>query len=893
MVQQIRGLEEKQEYGLSDIVRETRPLGQQFADGARDPTTAAIAFAIAGAVIMASSDVGAFADILLLVGGFYWTWFRHQGKRQRLPLKMPQQADCLDFGDLDPGTSAPRKARGIMYVGNDRRTGAEIWINDSDARTHALYLGTTGAGKSEGIKSLLVNALCWGSGFIIVDGKADTGLWQSVYSLARRFGREDDVRILNYLPKESGAPATSNTLNPFAFGGWKQSAELLVSLMAEAGGDAMWKDRAVGLIYATMPPLHWLRDNKGLLLDAGVIRAHLPLAEIIKMSRRQDLPEALRLPLRAYLEELPGFVDDAFDDEGQAKPQQPGKQGPDLSTCREQHNFLTMQMTRALSSLSEDYANIFRTQFADIDMRDIVLRRRILVVLLPALATSPDELANLGKIVVANLKAMMGSTLGSDVEGDVREVIENKPTNSPSPYPVIFDEVGYYAVAGMDVMAAQARSLGYMLLFAAQDVPAMGKRIGEAVYSLIGNANFQIWGKLTDPGETRDLFEKSVGEAFVTESAGFSSPQNSLLSPYYDRNDATIQRRLRAEWLDIRDQVEGQVHITYGARLVRARMFYANVPSVRYLRVGKFLQVSAYLGSKVDTASAIEVRKLTDKMRSDEWSATGAAPRCETSVEIKSLMGGFAVGKKVGLSPVLCAGLALAAQDKPLQDKVNTLRQGLAGPSPAAPAEQGSANGAPEAQQQAMEQDAGGQRQAGLGWSADGVDGGRPAADDEHHADLGDAVLDASDVFDQVLGHQKLSLADEIAAALRESLCAPGQQAASDWVGDAAGGSAWTELVPEPQPEISPQAVDFDYDPGPDNGGWTAEVRADLEAIERSAGATREEAEAAAASVVDEVVEVQQRYPAPPTPQPRAPEDVAGLLKQIQEIAKGAHTAYR
>lgn len=255
-------------------------------------------------------------------------------------------------------------------------------------------------------------------------------------------------------------------------------------------------------------------------------------------------------------------------------------------------------------------------------------------------------------------------------------------------------------------------------------------------------------------------------------------------------------------------------------------------------------------------------------------------------------MGGFAVGKKVGLSPVLCAGLALAAQDRPLQDKVNTLRHGLAGPAASGEQEIAGGGDAGAQAQQAVESDVGGLHQAASGWGADGPLGG--GRDDDQPADLGDAVLDASDVFDQVLGHQQLSLAEQIAAALRGALCAPGQQAvASDWTGDAGGGGAWKELVPEPAPEPFPQMADFGDEPGPDNGGWTAEVRADLEAIERSAGATREEAAASAASVVDEVVEVQQRYPAPPTPQPRAPEDVAGLLKQIQEIAKGAHTAYR
>jgi ABC-type uncharacterized transport system ATPase subunit len=62
-----------------------------------------------------------------------------------------------------------------------RKTNEEVWFTNSDARTHILYLGTTGAGKTEGLKSMVTNALCWGSGFVYVDGKAQNTLWSSLF----------------------------------------------------------------------------------------------------------------------------------------------------------------------------------------------------------------------------------------------------------------------------------------------------------------------------------------------------------------------------------------------------------------------------------------------------------------------------------------------------------------------------------------------------------------------------------------------------------------------------------------------------------------------------------------------------------------------------------------
>ena len=73
----------------------------------------------------------------------------------------------------------------------------------------------------------------------------------------------------------------------------------------------------------------------------------------------------------------PGYVDAAFDDEGKEKPAGPDNPGFDTTTARQQHGFLSMQFTRALQSLGDDYGYIFDTQAADVDMVDVVLNRDV------------------------------------------------------------------------------------------------------------------------------------------------------------------------------------------------------------------------------------------------------------------------------------------------------------------------------------------------------------------------------------------------------------------------------------------------------------------------------------------------------------------------------------
>src|SRR3546814_6254962 len=59
-------------------------------------------------------------------------------------------------------------------------------------------------------------------------------------------------------------------------------------------------------------------------------------------------------------------------------------------------------------------------------MEDVVLNRRILITLIPALEKSADEVSSLGKINVAGLKDMMGKSIGNALTGDREEIILNK-----------------------------------------------------------------------------------------------------------------------------------------------------------------------------------------------------------------------------------------------------------------------------------------------------------------------------------------------------------------------------------------------------------------------------------------------------------------------------------
>ncbi len=589
----LRGLDEKNELPPQLLLRDTRTLGMKIVDFFKDPVNSA--FLLFGFAIMAFI-LTPLTDVVGVVGILVFTYAAT--RKIKLPFRMPQRSGIDDYNDLLPGSVKPRKARGISFFGNKKITNEELWFNNDDMRTHVLIFGSTGSGKTEALVSLAFNALLQASGFLYVDGKGDNSLFAKVFSMARSMGREDDLLLINFMTGARdiiGAQEKrlSNTMNPFCNGSSSMLSELVTSLMdsssQSADGD-MWKGRAIVFVQALMKVLVYMRDQGKILLDANSIRNYFDLTRLEaigldKMFIRDnqepvslaDAPDLVLEPIMNYLLTLPGF--------DKAKK---GKQG---SQVFEQHGFITMQLTRVFGSLADTYGHIIRTNLAEVDLRDVVLNRRILVVLLPALEKSPDELSGLGKVIIASMKAMMAAGLGDSVEGTYREVVTRKPSNAPTPFMCILDEYGYYAVKGFAVVPAQARSLGFSVIFAGQDLPAFQKASKEEAASIGANTNIKICMKLEDPVDTWEFFQKTAGESYVTKVDSFQVNAESVLSNYMDSRSASSEKRARIDLLDLKEQTEGEAHIFFKSKIVRARMFYANPAPVERMRVNQFLKV--------------------------------------------------------------------------------------------------------------------------------------------------------------------------------------------------------------------------------------------------------------------------------------------------------------
>lgn len=93
-----------------------------------------------------------------------------------------------------------------------------------------------------------------------------------------------------------------------------------------------------------------------------------------------------------------------------------------------------------LTQLGYTYGYIFNHQIGEIDMHDVIMQRRILVVILPALEKSPQERESLGKITLSSMRNATAVGLGNKIQGTAKDVLFSLPTDAKYPFLSITDE---------------------------------------------------------------------------------------------------------------------------------------------------------------------------------------------------------------------------------------------------------------------------------------------------------------------------------------------------------------------------------------------------------------------------------------------------------------------
>jgi intracellular multiplication protein IcmO len=280
------------EVSHKSLLRDTRPLHRRIGDTFRESSVSISVF-VACAVFVWFPPVTPWADVLVVFAALYFWWLRSQDKS--LPFKLPYGASYPDKNNEGPGQSG--KPEGILYLGNDKKTGEELWLNTNDIKTHIMYLGTTGSGKTVGLQSIASNALVVGIGICLHRREGRYRIYGPTLSSMVRagLGVMMILFVINYMTGNSGRKGPVQHSEPvFNRICIVPDANSWFRYLPDATGDnVMWKERAVSMISA---PLCLCNDVEtrppGYAVESvSTIRHSMILNNIIKLSRDDQVPD--------------------------------------------------------------------------------------------------------------------------------------------------------------------------------------------------------------------------------------------------------------------------------------------------------------------------------------------------------------------------------------------------------------------------------------------------------------------------------------------------------------------------------------------------------------------------------------------------------------------------
>lgn len=396
-------------------------------------------------------------------------------------------------------------------------------VFDSDRmRQHFLVMGPSSTGRSDLIASLVEQIVSRNSGTVVCISRDNDHFVRRLLATTRDLNREDDVLILDTGFKKDGEVDTSNTFNPFANGLAKEMAFILDGLaIFPEENSANVKERAKLLTYAVLRFLSWRRDNtREATIDVATIKRQLYFENVVEAAdpaEFPDMPPEVRDPLRKYLTSLPGYTIER------------GRKQPQMTL--DAHANVAGRFIDSLGRLDEAYGDILNVARPDIDMFEVARNRRILIVKVDNSPRQRRDALELARLVHASFSTLLGSMLGNRLEGMWGEVAGGRCMASRTPFMCVMDDVGAYSTSGMALLAAQARGLGFSMVYGTEDIPAMKMGNDREAASIIGNTNTKIAfpkeGLLDERGIPRTkgkIFEVIFGSSLLHLSTPKAPP---------------------------------------------------------------------------------------------------------------------------------------------------------------------------------------------------------------------------------------------------------------------------------------------------------------------------------------------------------------------------------
>lgn len=467
----------------------------------------------------------------------------------------PRAVDFLD-GHLKRRTDGivirsnkpPKKTfmtEGYRY-GLTRDYSEPVDLIDDLAVRHTAIIGQSGVGKTTLAMYILTQQMARGGGFLFIDGKIDDDTLRQLSYLAKLYGREDELYVLNV-----SDPSNSNSYSPLMHGDADEKSSRLLNLQ-EAIGNADHYLQSAGhafrVVFDALDCLGYCYTFEDFVTILNSSEALISLEDELTSSK----PHTSELLALSNFLELYKTVD------------RNGKKRINVDNLKKNIGGMVSRLTQFASG---KFGQVFNTYNPEIDLFDIITQGQMLYVMVPTMAKDTAAL-NLAKMILSDLRSV------------VAKVQELPKSQRPSPsFICLPDELGSYAIDAVRTLFEQGRSAGIQMIPSFQSFSQLNMvsdYFSDIIIQNTWNKVFFKFGSKDAPEDAAEILGKQSGFLrTITESESESSSMNVLrTNPDSNAGDGhgvaegwREQEEFRVEPDDLRGLGMGQAIMQIGAKV--------------------------------------------------------------------------------------------------------------------------------------------------------------------------------------------------------------------------------------------------------------------------------------------------------------------------------------
>lgn len=553
-----KGYDEQEGFNTKKLRRDTRSLPVQITDFYSDTTNCdlCLILTIIFCFIFPSYYV-LFTINLFLTPALHIFLSR----RNVLPMEYPASHASKDYHNKLPGgKNRYGKGEGRYYLGNSVTDKSELWSSFKRFINHTLAFGATGSGKTEYLISIAFNGLVTGSGFFYIDPKSGKDLYPKLYTISRRFSRDDDIRILAFHIKKTkkSSEKITNTINIVKTGTAHELANMFISLAPSESGskNLVFYQKGQNLIRSFL--FCWVEQRDLGLIESSIdsIRCGLSLENCIDLTQDMRISEPSRKSLLTFINSL---------------GHQSGNKASD--TVAEQYGFAISYFSNTLNLIADSYGHMFDNSAGETSIKDCIIRKRIVIGAIPSLGLSDAEVKNLGQILLSRIRL----SIGDCIDPIQSHVFKKNKKETKTPLPIIIDEYAAIGVPDFITTITQARFLDIGAIIGAQDLAGIKRIDPYGAEQLIENTRFKAFFRIETGKDTFKLAKEIAGDITVLETTGYEVKKEGIGTTYYDKPSVSKATRSRINLQDLIAQTEGEFHGLYNGKLFRGTAFYIDI----------------------------------------------------------------------------------------------------------------------------------------------------------------------------------------------------------------------------------------------------------------------------------------------------------------------------